>query len=145
MESGHHGGLSAGLLDLLRLQKLVLNGLLDAITEHDCYLVNLKVIGEGLVNVRVVNIDGVLAGFHFKQVERNHLLPIVAGSLVLKEPLLLVLLAVEQRINLELFTLDLVGDLITMVKLDQFRLLIAYVHLEQLLGLGLDAEQVCLL
>ena len=145
MERGHDGRLSTGLFGLSCIHKLILYGLLDAITEHDGDLVDLKVISWRLVYVRVVDINWISAGLHLKEIKWNHLLPIVAGTLVLKEPLFLVLGAVKQRINLEFLALDLVSDLHAMVEFALFRLLISYVNMEQLLGLGLYTEQICLL
>ena len=54
-------------------------------------------------------------------------------------------LAVEELIHLVLFPLDLICDLLALLKDDFLGCLRAQVDLKELLGRRLDAEEICLL
>ena len=106
---------------------------------------NFEIARQRLVNVRVVDINRIEVGLHLEKIKWNHLAAEALRGLVLEEPLLVVLLSVEQLVHLVLLTLNLIRDLLCILQHDFFSRLRAHIDGKQLLGGGLDAEQMGLL
>ena len=69
----------------------------------------------------------------------------VLRGLILKEPLLIVLLSVEQLVHLVLFSFNFICDLLGVFERNLARYLVAHIDGEELFGARLDAEEVRLI
>ena len=90
------GCLGVGCLSV----EIHLNGLQDGVAHDEVYMLDRKflVLGQGLVDVRIVNVGRVLVCLLLKEVEWNHLPPVVVDCLVGEEPVVLVVITIEQNI-----------------------------------------------
>ena len=125
--------------------RLLVNRLPNTLAKFDPDLVALEVAGKRLVDVGVVDVDGVEVCLHFEQVEGHHLAAELLRGLVLEEPPFAVVLPVQQLVHLVLLALYLVVDFEPVFQHDLLRCLSPHIDLEELLGGGLDAKQVRLL
>lgn len=77
-----------------------LNSLQDRIAHDEVYMLDRKflVLGQGLVDVRIVNVRRVLVCLLLKEVEWNHLPAVVVDCLVGEEPVVLVVVSIKQNI-----------------------------------------------
>ena len=143
--SRRHQLLRLSVAELQLLLLLLLKCVPDRIADLDYDLGYLFVLGQRLLDVRVVRVDRVHVRLQLEQIERHHLAAEAHGSLVLEEPFLVVLFAVEQLLHLVFFAFDLISDLLASFEGDLLSLVRAKVDREELLRGGLDAEQVSVL
>ena len=92
-----------------------------------------EITRQRLIDVRVVHINGIQVGFHLQQIEWDHLAAELLGRLILEEPSVVVRLSVQELVHLVLFSLYLIGDLLTVLENHLFSLLSSHIDGEQLL------------
>ena len=74
---------------------LRVDGLPDAVAQFYLNFVNLEIVGQRVVNVRVVHVDGVQVRLHLQEVKGDHLAAEALRSLILEEPFRIVRPSVE--------------------------------------------------
>ena len=83
---------------------------LGTVADLDSDLMDLEVVGQRFINIRIVHVDWVHVCLHLHQVERDHLAAKTLRRLIFEEPFLVVRFSIEEEIHLVFFTFDLVSD-----------------------------------